>query len=128
MGYSWIATSIGGKTLKTIFQEISDNLDLLNVDLELPVYSWVNIPVKGQKITSLLGVEQRTVTDDGDDQNYCRTHYATYNVSHDSAHDASHLNDHNSSHDDGHDTGEDSTQKTSHLNNHNSGYHTDDWS
>ena len=89
MGFSWTAINIGDEITAAVIAEMRTHLNTLYGDLDLSTWSWVqSLPTQDQIIPSTQYEEYKDVTDNADDQNYCRTHNAaielTYNVSKDS--------------------------------------------
>ena len=109
MGFSWSTVLVGDKATDGIFQELCDNLDTLYSNLELSAHSWVNIPTTGQNITATLVTEIRSVTDNADDQNKCRTHYADHDAAYQDGEKTTHWLNHNSNDQETHDSGIDIT-------------------
>ena len=123
MGFTWTEISIGDEITAAVIAEMRTNLNTLYGNLDLAAWIWSNIPVQDKIIPATQYTEFKDVTDNADDQNYCRTHYAThdssYNVTHDTTlyadHDTTHLNDHNT----GHNSGQDSSINSNNLSGYN---------
>ena len=113
MGFAWTAINVGDEITATVIAEMRTHLNTLYGDLDLSEYSWTNIPVQDQIIPATQYTEYKEVTDNADDQNYCRTHNITHDSSQNITHDNSLYSDHDSSHLNDHNTGVNSGQNSS---------------
>jgi len=90
MGFAWTAISIGDEITAAVIAEMRTHLNTLYGNLDLSEWSWVqSIPVQDQIIPATQYAEYKDVTDNADDQNYCRTHNATIELSYDVSKDSS---------------------------------------
>ena len=79
MGFSWTPINVGDEVKAVHINEIKDNIDTIYSDLELSPRDWSELPVSaGDPIRSAELQELRDAIDYADDQNYCRSHDATY--------------------------------------------------
>jgi hypothetical protein len=80
MSFSWRSRSAYANNIENYdANEIRTNVNTIYVDLALAPFSWVHIPPGiGAIVGNTDAQELRTAIDYAKDQNYCRTHYATY--------------------------------------------------
>lgn len=124
MGYAWDpviqnVTEIAAAHVN----QINTNFNSLYTDLELSSYSWAFSPVSvGDQIDFEEWNEFRVAADYADDQNYCRSHDASYNGGDDATARGTVLSGENTGYDAIDDTGVDATYNASVLADEKSGY------
>jgi len=94
MGFAWTAISIGDEITAAVIAEIYTNLNTLYSNLSLSIHSWTKIPTQNEIIPATQFTEFKDVTDNAEDQNYCRTHNATHDSSRNATHDTTLYSDH----------------------------------
>lgn len=110
MSFSWISITAGETKIDDAhMNEVKTNVDTLASQLGISPYSWTVLPVSaGQKATAAQVTQLQTAIDYIDGENYCNTHYSTYNNGVDATH--------NNSRDVTHDVSADATHNGSYYN------------
>ncbi len=94
MAFVWTTISVGNPIKASEYGEIRSNADDTADNLSVPHYNWDDVaPSAGDKIKGLEGIELQDAIDYLDDENYCQTEHASYDVVVDGTENATYLND-----------------------------------
>lgn len=134
MAFSWISISAGTTKLDDAhMNEVKTNVDTLTSQLGISAYSWTVLPVSaGGKATAAQITQLQAAIDYVDSENYCATHYSSYNngvdatqnISRDVTHNASADATHNATYNNGYDVTVYATRLTTQDAAHYPGYYS----